>query len=90
MPNQKNDNNDSKNDMSQDAQRQRTAQPGGADKQAPRGVPAAGNRDNESGGKMPQDKTTPGNDMQDVEVGDDRSPQRAPQRGAGKPDLSQK
>jgi hypothetical protein len=89
MPNQKNGNNDNKNDMSQDPQRQRAGQQGGgANKQPQRGPQQGGNRDiQDRGNKLPPDKTMPEDEGLDVEVGDDRSPQRAPQAGPGKPDL---
>jgi hypothetical protein len=83
-----NKNNENKNNLNQDEHRQRTGQQGAADKQQqPKGAPTAGNRDSDRGGKMPPDKEMPRNDELDVEVGDDRSPQRAPQAGPGKPDF---
>lgn len=78
---------DNTNKNSQDQQRQRTAQQGqGADigKSAQKGsAPTAGNRDNNTGGKMLPDRETSSNDQLDVDVGDEKSSQRAPQPGTG-------
>lgn len=77
------DNKDKQN-QTPDQQRQRTAQPGGQGdigKSTQKGAPTAGNRDSNTGGKLPPDKNMASNDQLDVDVGDDKSPQRAPQPG---------
>jgi len=76
------------NNNKSDQQRQRTAQQGGQGGGAgkpQKGAPTAGNRDSNDRGKMPPDKTPASNDQLDVDVGDDRSPQRAPQPGTNHP-----
>lgn len=76
---------DNNNKNSQDPQRQRTAQPGqGSDiGKSPQkgGAPTAGNRDSNTGGKMPPDRDMASNDQLDVDVGDEKTAQRPPQPG---------
>jgi hypothetical protein len=64
---------------------QRVANPGQGDlnKGQPKGAPDAMNRDSKTGGKMPPDKDMSQASQSD-DVGDDRSPQRAPQPGTNK------
>jgi hypothetical protein len=82
------DNNNKTND-GQDQQRQRSPQQGGQGggigKQPQKGAPTAGNRDSNDRAKMPPDRNPPSNDQLDIDVGDDRSPQRAPQPGTNQP-----
>jgi len=76
-------NNDNKNDMSQDQQRQRT---GGSDAgkiEQPKGAPTAANRDKNV--KTPPDKGTVGNDELNIDVGNEKTATRPPQPGTAKP-----
>jgi hypothetical protein len=78
-------NNNNKNDMSQDSQRQRTGGGDAGKVEQPKGAPTAANRDSHVSGKMPPDKTTVGNDELNIDVGDEKTATRPPQPGTAKP-----
>jgi hypothetical protein len=78
-------NNDNKNDMSQDQQRQRTGGGDAGKVEQPKGAPTAANRDKRVVGKMPPDQGTVGNDELNIDVGNEKTATRPPQPGTAKP-----
>lgn len=80
-----NNNNDKNGTPTPD--QQRVANPGQGDlnKGKQKGAPDAFDRDDNRGGKMPPDRDmSSANQQNNNDLGDDRSPQRAPQPGTNK------
>jgi hypothetical protein len=75
-------NNDKNGTPTPDQERAHNPGQGEMNKGQAKGVPTASNRDNKTGGKMPPDRDTSAQEQSTPnDVGDDKSPQRAPQPG---------